>query len=143
MILLDTNVLVYAVDESAVIHGQCYRVVDRAMSGKLDAVVVPQVLMEFYAVVTSPRRVRYPLAPRDGARQINDWRRTIAVRYPTVASLEHWTALALELEPVGQKVHDLFLVAQMRSHAITDICTANLEDFAGVRGITPHPPSSV
>lgn len=143
MILLDTNVLVYAVDESAAIHEQCFAVVERAMSAKLDAVVVPQVLMEFYAVVTSPRRVRYPLAPRDGARQVDDWRRTIAVRYPTVASLEHWTALASELEPMGQEVHDVFLVAQMRSHAIRDICTANVSDFVAVKGITPHAPASV
>lgn len=143
MILLDTNVLVYAVDTSAAIHAPCHAVVDRAMSGRIDAVIVPQVLMEFYAVVTSPRRVRSPLSPNDGALQVADWRRTIAVRYPTAACLDDWSALVGQLQRVGQDVHDLFLIAQMRSHGIGDICTTNVGDFAGVTGITAHMPETV
>lgn len=143
MILLDTNVLVYAVDTAAAIHAPCHAVVDRAMSGRIDAVIVPQVLMEFYAVVTSPRRVRSPLSPNDGALQVADWRRTIAVRYPTAACLDDWSALVRQLQRVGQDVHDLFLIAQMRSHGIGDICTANVGDFAGVTGITSHRPETV
>lgn len=143
MILLDTNVLVYAVDTTAAIHAPCHGVVDRAMSGKLDAVIVPQVLMEFFAVVTSSRRVRSPLSPEDGALQVADWRRTIAVRYPTAACLDDWTLLVGQLQRVGQDVHDLFLIAQMRAHGIGDICTANIGDFADVPGITAHQPETV
>ncbi len=113
------------------------------MSGKLDAVVVPQVLMEFYAVVTSPRRVRLPLTPGDGVLQVTDWRRTIAVRYPTAGCLDEWTTLVGQLQPVGQDIHDLFLVAQMRFHGIGDICTANAGDFDGVTGITVRGPETV
>jgi uncharacterized protein len=143
VILLDTNVLVYAVDATAAIHAPCHAVVDRAMSGQLDAVIVPQVLMEFYAVVTSPRRVRSPLSPDDGALQVADWRRTLAVRYPTAACLDDWTVLVGQLQRIGQDVHDLFLIAQMRSHGIGDICTANVGDFAEVTGITAHQPATV
>ena len=143
MILLDTNVLVYAIDGTAAIHAPCHSLVDRAMSGRLDAVIVPQVLMEFYAVVTSPRRVRSPLTPNDGASQVDDWRRTIAVRYPTAGCLDAWMTLARQLRRVGQDVHDLFLIAQMQSHGIGDICTANVGDFAGVTGITAHRPETL
>jgi predicted nucleic acid-binding protein len=143
VILLDTNVLVYSVDTTAAIHAPCHAVVARAMSGKLDAVIVPQVLMEFYAVVTSPRRVRSPLSPDDGAVQIADWRRTIAVRYPTAQCLDEWTTLVRTLQRAGQDVHDLFLIAQMRAHGISDICTANAGDFAGVTGITARQPHTV
>ena len=113
------------------------------MSGELDAVVVPQVLMEFYAVVTSPRRVRSPLSPRDGALQVTDWRRTIAVRYPTAGCLDEWTTLVGRLRRTGQDVHDLFLIAQMQAHGIRDICTVNAGDFAGVKGITVRHPDVV
>jgi uncharacterized protein len=143
VILLDTNILVYAVDSASPMHAPCRSVVDRAMSGNLDAVVVPQVLMEFYAVVTSPRRVRSPLSPRDSALQITDWRNTIAVRYPTAASLDEWTTLVGRLQRLGQDVHDLFLIAQMQAHGIADICTVNAGDFAGVRDITAHHPQAV
>jgi toxin-antitoxin system PIN domain toxin len=143
VILLDTNVLVYAVDSTSPKHAPCRSVVERAMSGELDAVLVPQVLLEFYAVATSPRRVRSPLSARDGALQITDWRATIAVRHPTAACLDAWTTLAGRLRRVGQDVHDLFLIAQMQAHGIGDICTVNAGDFAGVRGITVRPPETV
>ena len=113
------------------------------MSGRLDAVIVPQVLMEFYAVVTSPRRVRAPLSPGDGASQVADWRQTIALRYSTAACLDDWISLVVQLGRVGQDVHDLSLIAQMRSHGIGAICTANVGDFAGVTGITAHRPETV
>lgn len=143
MILLDTNVLVYAVDAAAAVHAPCHGVVVRAMSGRLDAVIVPQVLMEFYAVVTSPRRVRAPLSSADGASQVADWRQTIAIRYPTSACLDDWMTLVGQLGRVGQDVHDVFLIAQMRSHGIGAICTVNVGDFAGVPGITAHRPEAV
>ena len=143
MILLDTNVLVYAVDATATVHAPCHAVVARAMSGRLDAVIVPQVLMEFYAVVTSPRRVRSPLSSADGASQVADWRQAIAIRYPSSACLDGWMTLVGQLQRVGQDVHDLFLIAQMRAHGIADICTVNVGDFAGVPGIAVHRPEAV
>jgi uncharacterized protein len=143
VILLDTNVLVYAVDTDAPAHGPCHDVVERAMAGRLDAALVPQVLLEFYAVVTSPRRVRAPLSPADGMAQVEDWRRTIAVHQPTARCLDELAALTTRLRRVGQEVHDLFLVAQMRAHGIRDICTVNAADFAGIGGIRVRAPETV
>jgi hypothetical protein len=40
-------------------------------------------------------------------------------------------------------VHDVFLVAQMQAHGISDICTVNAADFAGLRGITVRHPELV
>lgn len=143
MIMLDTNVLVYAVDTTAAAHVPCRRTVQRAMSGSLDAVIVPQVLMEFYAVVTSPRRVRTPLAPTDAMAQVNDWRATIPVHYPTARCLDELTALVSALQRPGQGVHDLFLAAQMLAHGISDICTLNAGDFAGITRIAVRTPAAV
>jgi toxin-antitoxin system PIN domain toxin len=139
--LLDANVLVYAVDAEAPLHAACHEVVSRSMLGQLNAALVPQVLMEFYAVVTSSRRVRSPLSVRDATAQVTDWRASIPVRYPTARCLEEWTVMVQKLQRTGQEVHDLFLAAQMRAHDIGDICTANPGDFAGISGITVHHPT--
>ena len=143
MILLDTNILVYAVDADAPLHASCHRVVSGAMAGEPGGVMVPQVLMEFYAVVTSPRRVRSPLSAADAAAQVMDWRRTLPIRYPTAGCLQEWALLVEQLQPTGQEVHDLFLAAQMRAHGISDICTVNADDFAGIEGITVVHPERV
>ena len=142
MILLDTNVLVYAVDAAAGAHLACRRIVERAMSRSLDAVLVPQVLTEFYAVVTSPRRVRAPMAPSDAIAQITDWRATIPVHYPTARCLDELTVLVGEVQRQGQGVHDLFIAAQMLAHGIAEICTLNAGDFAGIRRIAIRAPEA-
>lgn len=143
MILLDTNVLVYAVASDAAAHPVCRDVVERAMSGALEAVLVPQVLVEFYAVVTSPRRVRSPMSPREAMAQVADWRRTMPVRHPTARCLDELDALVTRRRRVGQEVHDLFLAAQMRTHGVEEICTLNGEDFAGIAGIRARGPAEV
>ncbi|MGH7868715.1 MAG: type II toxin-antitoxin system VapC family toxin [Candidatus Dormibacteraceae bacterium] len=56
MILLDANVLVYASDSAAPQHANCYQLLQRSMAGEIPAILVPQVLMECYSVITSPRR---------------------------------------------------------------------------------------
>ncbi len=63
MILPDANVLVYALNEDAVEHRDSRAVVDAALEGVLPRVLVPQVLVEAYAVLTDARRVRKPLEP--------------------------------------------------------------------------------
>jgi toxin-antitoxin system PIN domain toxin len=143
VILLDTNVLVYAVDSEARLHAACREVVSRAMSGRLGAVVVPQVLMEFFAVVTSARRVQSPLSAADATAQVTDWRQSIRVRYPTQRCLEEWAVMTEQLRPVGLEVHDVFLAAQMLAHGIREICTVNAGDFAGIEGITVLHPETV
>jgi predicted nucleic acid-binding protein len=143
VILLDTNVLVYAVDSTAQFHASCHRVVEDAMSGRLGAVVVPQVLMEFYAVVTSTRHVQSPLYAADAAAQVMDWQRAISIRYPTARCLEEWAVLVGQQQRVGLEVHDLFLAAQMRAHQIDAICTVNTGDVAGIPGISVYHPDQV
>ena len=54
--LVDTNVLVYAADTSSSFHEPSRQLRDRGFRGEVPLVVTPQVLMEFFAVITSPRR---------------------------------------------------------------------------------------
>lgn len=143
MILLDTNVLVYAVDASAGAHQSCRRAVEAAMSGVVEAILFPQVLTEFLAVVTSPRRVTAPCSLEEGIAQVADWRQAIPVRYPTSRCLDELAVLVKEQRRTGQDIHDLFLAAQMRAHSVDDICTVNAADFKGIRGIGVLSPESI
>jgi predicted nucleic acid-binding protein len=140
LILLDTNVLVHAVDTASVEHQECRDVVTRAMSAQLEAVLVPQVLTEFCAVVTSARRVASPLSPAQSSRQVRDWIDTVPLRFPNMATLDQWTALVGRGRRVAQNVHDLFLVAQMYAHGIGELCTLNVSDFTGHAGIAVRRP---
>jgi predicted nucleic acid-binding protein len=59
--LLDSNVLVYA-HQSVSIHHESARILrDKGMKKEISLCICPQVLMEFFAVITNPRRVNYQL----------------------------------------------------------------------------------
>lgn len=60
MVLLDTNVLVYALDEESPLHERSRVVVGRAANGDGSYCISSQTLSEFFSVVTNPRRVKKP-----------------------------------------------------------------------------------
>jgi len=63
--LLDTNVIVYAADEDSPFHGGACSLRERGLTEKVSLCICPQVLSEFYAIVTDPKRVRSPISQRE------------------------------------------------------------------------------
>ena len=140
MTLLDANVLVYAVNADAPQQSASRAVLQAAMLGRLLGVLVPQVLLEFFAVITNARRVQHPLPPEVAWSQVTLLRTSLPVLPIAPASLDVLDALVRDQRPTGAKVFDLFLVAQMRAHLVNTICTYNTADFAAVPGIAAVTP---
>src|SRR3989338_3071859 len=61
--LLDTNILVYAYNADSEYHAACRALLDRAIRGELNICLAPQILFEFFAVVTNLARVTKPIIP--------------------------------------------------------------------------------
>ena len=55
--LVDTNVLVYALDADAPHHAVARALLEAAREGSSSLYVTPQILCEFYSIVTNARRV--------------------------------------------------------------------------------------
>lgn len=141
MILLDTNVLVYAADRDSTRYEPCREVIARALAGDVDGVLVPQVLLEFYATVTGSR-VRAPLAPGVAWRQVEALTSALPVMDVRRDSLHLLGQLITQVGLGGHRVFDLFIAAQMRSHGVTAICTDNARHFASL-GVAPLSPEDV
>jgi predicted nucleic acid-binding protein len=62
--IVDTNVLIYALDTVAPQHTAALALLDAAREDAATLFVTSQILCEFYSVVTNPRRVA---RPRDAA----------------------------------------------------------------------------
>ena len=58
--IVDTNVLIYALDTAAPQHASSFW--DAARTDAATLFVIPQILCEFYSVMTNPRRVARPRA---------------------------------------------------------------------------------
>jgi len=140
-VLLDTNVLVYATNEDSPFHAQARRIVERALSGELPAAITPQVLAEYYAVVTDPRRVEHPLTPAEARRQVEA---LLAGAIRLLPLNEGTSRRLVELgERYGiraQEIYDAQVVAAMLEGGIPQIWTANVQDFERYREIEVHNP---
>jgi predicted nucleic acid-binding protein len=139
VILLDTNVLVYATNARSPRHLTCLRVVEGAMNRMLPGVLVPQVLLEYYAVVTRSSWPQ-PLEPEVAWAQVEALMAAMPVLIPPAETLSTVGALARHTRRRGPGIFDLFLLAQIRGLGIDAICTDNVRDFQGlgVRALTPE-----
>ena len=81
---LDTNVLVYAADAGSPLHDTARQLRDRGVRGEIPLVVSPQVLLEFFAVITHPRRVQTPRSPQEASAEMAKYLRSrrIGTIYP-------------------------------------------------------------
>ena len=69
--LVDTNVLIYALDADAPQHAVARSLLEAARDGSVVLYVTSQILCEFYSIVTNARRVAKPQISRrcaEGAR---------------------------------------------------------------------------
>lgn len=148
MILLDTNILVYADQEEEAHHPVAKALRDRGQRGEIPVCIAPQVLSEFFAIVTrtGKHRASRPLSPAEAAEEIQKYLDAEHIHkiYPTPATWPTVLSL-LEQRPVtGQDIHDLHLAATMLSNGVTEIYTFNTEDFVSIPGIevlTPPEPT--
>lgn len=69
--LFDTNVLVYAVNKASAFHRPSKNLIDKGLAGEVDLCVCPQVLKEFFSVITNPRgRIEKPIEPKEVIKEI-------------------------------------------------------------------------
>ncbi|MBE3583439.1 MAG: PIN domain-containing protein [Limnochordaceae bacterium] len=143
MILLDTNVLVYAINADVPQHPASRAVLESALRRQLPAILVPQVLLEFYAVITCPRRVEHPLDPETAWNEVTALRASIPVLPVISDTLDALGRFVSERKVAGQHIFDLFLAAQMRAHRIDTICTYDRAAFEGIPGVVVATPEQL
>ena len=137
--LLDTNVLVYAADAGSPLHEAAKQLRDRGVRGEVPLVVSPQVLLEFFAVVTHPRRVHTPRSPQEASAEMAKYMRSRRIRtiYPGTDLLQRVLALHAQHPQVArQNIFDLALVATMLANRIARIYTYNQQHFTPFHELT-------
>jgi predicted nucleic acid-binding protein len=70
--LVDTNVLIYALDADAPQHAVARSLLEAARDGSVVLYVTSQILCEFYSIVTNARRVAKPQTPVDALKALGD-----------------------------------------------------------------------
>lgn len=130
--LLDTNVLVYAADQLSPFHDVCRKLREDGRTGKRNLCITPQVLFEFYAVVTDPKRVRDPLDPSEAIAEISAYLDDPAIKtiHQTPEATGRVTDLAERYAIRRQEIFDALIVATMLSNDVRQIYTYDVGHFS-------------
>lgn len=129
---IDTNILVYSIDtslENRVFHRASLKIL-RPTEREL-LYISPQILAEFYAVITSVSAVKNPISPLEAISRIKRLSQMPNIKILQISPQvqEKWLEL-LELNPVkGSQVFDLLHLATMLTSEIKRIYTFNDGDF--------------
>lgn len=141
MILVDTNIWIYAVNIDAPQHPASRKFIEAVIAGRFNGVITPQILLEFYAIITDKRRVERPLSPELALEQVKAIRTACLIVDAGSKALDRLTEILAEQPNLkGAKIFDAFIVAQMMAAGIKQICTYNIHDFKGYKGITAFTP---
>ena len=140
MILVDANILLYAIDRSSPRHEAARGWLERSLSGA-DEIGFPLVsLLAFVRIGTDPRVFTVPLDPGDAIDIVTGWlvRPNARLVHPTPS---HWSALArasADGRARGPGITDAHLAALAAEHG-AELCTTDraFARFEGLRTIDP------
>jgi predicted nucleic acid-binding protein len=137
--LVDTNVLVYAMNQDDEHHEASRALQLRGLSREIDLCLAPQVLFEYFAVVTHPGLLPIPLASADAADDIERLAAALPMIFPPVDLHGRVAQLLRETGFSGRHVFDLCLVATMLANGVTNIYTydTRFSRIPGVIALTP------
>jgi predicted nucleic acid-binding protein len=142
-VLLDTNVLLRYVEKGAADHAIARETVKALMERGEDLCVTPQVLIEFWVVVTRPVGVNgFGWTPASASVAVRDFLETFRLLPDSPRVFTRWLELVERHGVSGKRGHDVRLAAVMSCYGISKILTFNAVDFAGLDGITPVAPES-
>lgn len=144
MFVVDTNVLVYAADQSAAEHARCRALVEGWRRRRGAWYLTWGICYEFLRVVTHARVMRHPWSMAEAVRFLESLQASPFLGM-LVASERHALVLADVVADVpglsGNLAHDLQTAVLMREHGIRRICTRDT-DFHRFRFLEPIDPLS-
>lgn len=142
MFVIDTNLLLYAVNPSAREHRRARTLVEQWRHGDRTWFLTWSIIYEFLRVSTHPRVFPRPIGLREARAWINALLggRTDRILVATDRHGEVLEQLAHTHAHVrGNLVHDFHIAALMVEHGVPEIRTtdADFRQFEGVRAVNP------
>lgn len=140
MILIDANLLIYAIDSDSVHHNSARRWLEKSLSATTQVGLAWIVLLAFLRVTTHPRVMRNPLAPDAAVNYVDEW-----LACPCVVGVapgeRHWPILRQLISTTGTAANltsDAHLAALAIEHGYA-IYSADhdFKRFAGLKHVNP------
>jgi predicted nucleic acid-binding protein len=134
-VMLDTNVLIAATDESRAEHRDALTVVNDWAAGHTELCTSGQILREYLTVATRPvARNGLGLNRPEAIGNVHAIRARSTLLAEDAKVADRLLSLIANVECGGKQVHDANVVATMLVYGVRAVVTMNLEDFARFEG---------
>lgn len=132
-ILLDTNVLIYSIDEGSKYFEKAHNI----FYEDVELYTTSKNLSEFLSVIT--RIPKTPLSLKDALLVIEDFKNSTTILYPNEESYLVFLDLLKKYQPVGLQIHDYEIISIGIANQVKTIATFNEKDFNKVKEIKLFP----
>lgn len=123
----DTNVLIYAVDDSSPHHRWAVKWIKYCIDHQVEIIITHQVVMEYLNVLIKKLAINKTQALKSVQQLL---KKNISIIYPQPSTLI--LALKLIKKQKATNFFDMYLVATLIDSGINTILTKNKKDFKGV-----------
>lgn len=141
MMLLDANLLIYAINTDAPQHTKAKQWVEETFSGKRGPVAFSWLtLVAFIRISTNPKVLANPFSLDDALKMMLDWLGLpdVSILHPGSAHAQHFEAVCRSANAVGNLATDAHLAALAQEHGCElASCGADFARFTGLRWINP------
>lgn len=128
---LDTNILVYASNQSATEHPKALDLVHAMLADPSEWIISDQVLWEFYIALRHPLILSKPRTARQAAEQVRFLREESGVGACSY-EISHFSAVLAKLKNPRfpyQRTHDAILAETLLINGVRTFYTRNTKDF--------------
>jgi predicted nucleic acid-binding protein len=142
--LVDTNVLLRSVQKFHPMQSEADRAINFLLRNPEATSVIPQNLIEFWAVATRPEtRNGLGLSVNETVEQIAYFKSLFTLLPDTNEVFKEWERLVAQHQVLGKQVYDARLVAAMRVHSLSHLLTFNIGDFKRFTAFTAVSPQAI
>lgn len=143
-ILVDSNILVFSANLNSPMVHEVSRATSLLLSRGERLCVIPQNLIEFWAVATRPVTSRgLGLSVKQTSAELTRIKSVFHLLPDSPAIYPEWEKLVTQHAVLGKNVHDARLVAAMTVFGLDTLLTTNKPDFKRFAGITAIEPKDV
>ena len=140
--LPDTIIIVRLYDEKNPLSEIVDECLNKLWDNGEELVIVPQVLVEFWAVATRPTNVNGLGMTTDKAEnELKNLQKLFTVLPENERIFDEWKLIVAKHKVSGKPAHDARIVAAMAVHKIENILTLNADDFkryAEIKAVRPQ-----
>jgi len=135
MIILDVNLLLYAVNRDAPLHLKARTWLESAIAGNEEIGLAWNVILAFLRLTTKPGLFRTPIRPERAFAIIAGWldQPSVTIVHPGPRHLEIFRKMILPLGTAGNLTSDAHLAAMAIGHG-AQLCSCD-SDFARFPGL--------